>query len=298
MCSYRSENADKSCLASASSRLLLKSVIVTVSYTLADHYELQVTASLTSPKATNSLQYRKTATASHKHADTGAESSEPSYTLYLLYILHLPEDLCYTITMKSDEPYKGIYVVTFDVSQPDEYEYEEYCGLSRETWRESDRIHRHNGPAIILRNEKGQIVRQEYYNDGKLHRAEGNPAIECLLNGSREWLENGVHHREGGPSIETRNSPHEPARIIAWHHLGNLHRVGGPSYIVTDTSSGVIELEEWHQHGKLHRADGPAHIERDYRSGQVVIDFWSQNGISYRHQTADTSEHAPPALKL
>ena len=111
---------------------------------------------------------------------------------------------------------------------------------------------REGGPAYIYKNREGEIIRQEWYKNGKLHRLDG-PAIEL-------------------------GSPAKPARPWKqeWYKDGERHRVGGPAYVNKDPKYRYFDKEEWWQNGVLHREDGPARITSDsqywYRNGKLDRD--------------------------
>jgi len=82
---------------------------------------------------------------------------------------------------------------------------------------------------------------------------------ECI-----EWLnDNGVYHREDGPSIEYQNG------YKVWWVNGHLHRLDGPAKVLVDGS------KDWWVNGQLHRLDGPA-IERT----NGTVQFWKE-GVMY-----------------
>lgn len=65
-------------------------------------------------------------------------------------------------------------------------------------------------PAIEFENRK------EWYKHGKLHRANGKPAV-VYLNGDEEYWVDGVRHREGGePAIVHANGDKK------WFHYGEF----------------------------------------------------------------------------
>ena len=43
-----------------------------------------------------------------------------------------------------------------------------------------------------------------WFKNGKLHREDGQPAVECA-NGNKAWYKNGKQHREDGPARECAN---------------------------------------------------------------------------------------------
>jgi len=79
--------------------------------------------------------------------------------------------------------------------------------------------------------------------DGRLHRVGG--AARIYRDGSKEYWQNGVLHRENGPAIDT------PRKKI-WFWEGRKHRDDGPAVEYANGS------EEFYHHGARHRGDGPA----------------------------------------
>ena len=62
--------------------------------------------------------------------------------------------------------------------------------------------------------------------------------VRVYHNGAREWLLDGIRHREDGPAIEYANGDRY------WYLNGNLHREDGPA---VEYASGV---REWWLNGK------------------------------------------------
>jgi hypothetical protein len=60
---------------------------------------------------------------------------------------------------------------------------------------EKGRLHREDGPAIIMKNGY-----QAWYKEGKYHR-DGGPAI-ITKSGSKKWFKENNIHRGNGPAVE------------------------------------------------------------------------------------------------
>lgn len=96
-----------------------------------------------------------------------------------------------------------------------------------ESWHNTEgRLHRDNGPAVSLEHE---------FLDPHVEYNQDNPTM--IMGYRKEWYQDGVMHREGGP---------------AWTQPG---------------------IEEWWQNGKTHRDDGPAVI-RTSKSFPQEIWWW------------------------
>ena len=129
-------------------------------------------------------------------------------------------------------------------------------------------------------------IRQKYnawYRYGKLHRDNDLPAI-IHTNGSKEWYQNGLSHRNNLPAVEYASGEKEwykhdylhsfndqPAIIHAngdkrWYKHGQLHRNGDQPAMICNGS------RLWYQHDNLHRIGLPAVI---YADG--TVEYW-QNG--------------------
>lgn len=132
--------------------------------------------------------------------------------------------------------------------------------------------HRDGGPAI----EDDDAEQLEWFKNGKRHREDGLPAVECPdyrswsidgelhregapavvhADGGREWFDHGRRHRTDGPAIER---PYElPHGRKEWYAGGKLHRDGGPA--VEDPEGTRF----WYREGYLHNPDGPAIVKAD-----------------------------------
>ncbi len=101
-----------------------------------------------------------------------------------------------------------------------------FCGL---THRFDDK------PALILNIANNNVTAWHYYQWGKRHRDNDQPAVICA-NGSQEWRQHGYLHRDND----------QPAIIYA----------------------GISQL--WYRHGERHRDNGlPAVIHAD-----GVVEYW------------------------
>lgn len=76
-------------------------------------------------------------------------------------------------------------------------------------------------------------------------------AVVHPATGVKQWLKDGVLHREDGPAAIW------PDGTLQWYYQGKLHRDGGPAIEMPDGH------QEWYQHGQRHREDGPAVIRPD-----------------------------------
>jgi len=65
---------------------------------------------------------------------------------------------------------------------------------------------------------------REYWVEGKLHRGNNLPAVECK-NGNKYWYVDGKRHRENGPAMDCYHG------YRAWYIDGVKHRLDGPAVI-------------------------------------------------------------------
>lgn len=92
-----------------------------------------------------------------------------------------------------------------------------------EKWRMNRKLHRENGPAVIVRDERsGEVIEEYWYRNGKLHR-EGGPAVidrsernsvSPDIAVTEMWFQDGELHRENGPAM------------TLWDWAGNLASQG------------------------------------------------------------------------
>ena len=104
------------------------------------------------------------------------------------------------------------------------------------------------GPAVTqfdpVPDRRGNIGRQSWYINGKLHSTDG-PA-EIYSNGTEKWYLYGKLHNSNGPAVTFENGKRQ------WYQHGKLHNSNGPAVIYKNGK------KLWFIHGELHRIDGPA----------------------------------------
>ena len=112
-------------------------------------------------------------------------------------------------------------------------------------WYQNGKLHRDNDQPAIIRSDGSK----EWYQNGKLHRDNDQPAIICS-NGNQTWYQNGKLHRDNDqPAIIYPNGKKE------WYQNGKLHRDNDQPASITPSGN-----MKWAQNGKLHRINGPALI--------------------------------------
>lgn len=95
-------------------------------------------------------------------------------------------------------------------------------------WYLGDNLHREDGPAIELANNRGE----SWWIHGLIHRV-GGPAVIYGW-GERQWWINGKRHREDGPAIVcqglddewwidgVRLSPEKESIMNVWYENGRI----------------------------------------------------------------------------
>lgn len=165
--------------------------------------------------------------------------------------------------------------------------------LTESIWYQNGQIHRTlaDGPAMIKFNSNGVPISFKYYLNGELHN-ETNPAIiELFQDGTRlkkeRWFNHGVETREDDhPCLIEYDMQGNIIKRI-WRENGLIHRDKGPSYQHFDSSELTLTLS-WHKVGMLHRDDGPAQII-SLNSGQEIHKYYI-NGTLIRELRLNLNE--------
>jgi len=92
----------------------------------------------------------------------------------------------------------------------------------------NDLLHRDDGPAYIYYDDDGQIIYEEYYQNGKYHRSDDKPAIIV-------YFETGSIHS------------------VKYLQKGKLHRTDDKPAMIVYSKSGNIVTEKYYRYHKLHR---------------------------------------------
>lgn len=155
-------------------------------------------------------------------------------------------------------------------------------GQTMETWFEGGQLHRTDGAALVLKDTAGNVVGQQWFQDGRRFRA-GGGADHFAVDNTGERTEIRRWHNEQGNLIhELKTCPTTEYRAQAYREYfsdgnGKRHRDNGYAWLVADKDGNAVE-EEWHQHGILHRVDGPArtkvefdgtHLEQYFQHGKL-----------------------------
>lgn len=159
-------------------------------------------------------------------------------------------------------------------------------GNIREVWRVKNKIHCDHGPALVVRDRHNNIIAQEWYQHGKVHR-ENAPAFigynEKTL--TEVWSLNAHQCRRDGPCRTVTNRESGLILEQLWAHPSfGRHREDGPTLIFRHNESGIVIREEWYLKNRLHRVDGPAKIIRDKDTGIAIEEQWRWHGKRHRSE--------------
>lgn len=162
--------------------------------------------------------------------------------------------------------------------------------IKNEYYYKDGQYHRGNDlPAVITRDDNGNIIKQEWYKNGLKHRDGNKPSyIAMRSNGGVEcekWCKNGIPARENNlansVTYYSNGSVYEEAwldengmykdlggepNLITYYSTGELsgkylRKVGGTRYdsvkdlpaVVEFTKTGTLKKEEWYKDGTKHR---------------------------------------------
>lgn len=132
---------------------------------------------------------------------------------------------------------------------------------------------------------------EKWYLNGKIHRDNG-PAV-IIGNGDfikKLWYTNGINYRKDGPSL----TEHKNDNIVTERYHdenGKLHNhEDGPAEL-SYNSDGTISCELYNIHGKYVQTDDKPNLIRRNQNGLKYADLWLiDNGISHR-------ENGPARIK-
>lgn len=131
-------------------------------------------------------------------------------------------------------------------------------GITTTTYYRGVRLHRDEteGPAFVAVNADGQVIEEEYWRDGHLHRT-------------------------GGPA-KIITDPVTGTTQQTWMRDGHTTRADAPAYLER-TVSGRVITEMWFNNDVFCRADGPAGIWRSHdEHGNWTMEQFSVDGVNVR----------------
>lgn len=150
----------------------------------------------------------------------------------------------------------------------------------------SGQLHRLDGLALLGRSEDQAIQLEVWFQDGKVERAEDEPAVIAWSKGKRveeRWALGGQLHREDGPAVIMGGE--SVLRVEYWFSHGQLHGEDHPAILIF--ISGSKTTEYWYREGVLHREDGPAVVHcRKPIGNQYFLDGSQLTLGEWQRQTA------------
>ncbi len=153
-------------------------------------------------------------------------------------------------------------------------------------WSINGEFHREGKPAHVEYTSDNKIIKEIWYQNGKIHR-EDNPALfSYYTNGSiksYKWYNNNLIHNANGPSNVSYDI-NGNIEIINYKIIHNgksvLHRCDGPAKSIY--KNGDIVSLAWHLYGDPHRTDGPAKVFYNLRYNYIYQEIWIENDITIR----------------
>ena len=152
-----------------------------------------------------------------------------------------------------------------------------------ETYFEDGQLHRTDGPAIIMKDKEGQIIGEQWFQNGQRYRTGDDPDLFRIVNKKqhiKEW-----HDEAGWLRHQISTNPESPHRHEVYQELWfdenrKHHREDGPASVIKDAAGNTIE-EEWKQHGNYYREDGPSIVKTD-STGTHIEKWFRGDGEFYR----------------
>ena len=110
--------------------------------------------------------------------------------------------------------------------------------LIREEWYQHGRMHRDNGPAYRRWNDAGILIREEWYHNGRCHRDNGpNGFAERNGPAYQEWNNAGELIAEGWWQNDLKLTPQEIEKILRPENIMAALREGLPQPIFEEIES-------------------------------------------------------------
>jgi len=139
-------------------------------------------------------------------------------------------------------------------------------------WWKGDFRHRDYGPAVVRPN--GEV---EWWHEGEEYDKDDYesfcPIVRYNLDGTKEFLLEGLRHRDGGPAVVRLDGRTE------WFCHGMRHRDGGPAVTNPNGLTDTTAEEEWYKYDKYHREGGPAVTTQD------GTHEWYLDGVNYTEES-------------
>jgi hypothetical protein len=144
-------------------------------------------------------------------------------------------------------------------------------------WLLNGARHREDGPAFILYNENGKLIREEWYLNGVRHNVNGPAMIYYNDNGvpiKEEWYFNNLQHRENGPARFLRDE-FGNMKVNYWMRNGRFHNSTRPAIVNFDTH-GNITSKQYYYEGKR--------VSNDFIKMNIINELWEREEIDNQFQ--------------
>ena len=96
----------------------------------------------------------------------------------------------------------------------------------------NNKLHNSKGPAKLIYNKEGLLIKEYYYIDGKKSRLYAPAVIKYYSDGSPRKLEffyKGFKHNKYGPAI-VRLDKYGNKKYEIYFNMDSLHNLDGPAY--------------------------------------------------------------------
>jgi YD repeat-containing protein len=127
-----------------------------------------------------------------------------------------------------------------------------------ESWFDGGQLHRTDGPALVTKDAAGNVLSQQWFQNGRRYRAGGGPDVLIVqhVDGekteTRQWYDAQGRLRHELTTCPTSRG--QAYKEFFYDENGKRHRDKGPAWFVAD-ARGEVVTEEWYLHGA--RIDPP-----------------------------------------
>src|SRR3989344_5359942 len=166
---------------------------------------------------------------------------------------------------------------------------------------------------VFTRNNKGQIIREEWFVDGIIKRSDGPSSVSYYENGNimcESWSFDGKneptegliyaeYYENGNIGLKLVAIDCDSSYIVEYHKNGKIkretwtkknekqHRAGDKPADIVYYENGNVHEETWYEHGLMHRICGPAFVAY-YENGNIIYQSWHEFGKVHRSDDGPT----------
>lgn len=169
------------------------------------------------------------------------------------------------------------------------YEYDDGV-LVRKEIKNGDLYDGDGKPAITLYNSNGDVRKEMYFKDEKIHRSGGRPAeIHYNTETGKPYAESyyvdGKRHRADDKPAYVENFA-DSGLLEQWWYEGKQHRGGDKPAVISENIEGTVVHETWFIDGAQHRnGDKPSEIIY-HDNGNVNAESYTK-GVGILHRDGD-----------